>query len=133
MFIGNEDIRHQLAEVTKSFDKIHNQFKKIMDTTNKNSNIYYNCVQNESRKAELTTLLHKLEQTQKKLNDYLGGKSKTFPRFYFISTPDLLDILGSPDPEDIQRHLDKLFYAKRLVFGKGKVIKGMVDRKGESF
>jgi dynein heavy chain len=45
--------------------------------------------------------LNRLDNTQRQLNQYLGGKRTIFPRFYFITQPDLLDILGSSDPEDV--------------------------------
>jgi len=41
--------------------------------------------------------------------------------------------LGSSDAEDIQKNVNKLFMAKKLIFGSGKVIKGMIDPAGESF
>ena len=40
-------------DVANKFDKIHLAFCKIMEGTNRNRNIYANCVSNEGRKAEL--------------------------------------------------------------------------------
>jgi dynein heavy chain len=59
----------------------------------------------------------------------------SFPRFYFISNDDLLQILGSSDPKAIQPFLLSLFdNCKRLVFGKGdKVLVGMVSDEGEEY
>ncbi len=52
----------------------------------------------------------RLEEIQKSLDMYLETKKVIFPRFYFISNDDLLEILGqSKNPPAIQSHLKKLF------------------------
>jgi dynein heavy chain len=59
----------------------------------------------------------------------------SFPRFYFISNDDLLQILGSSDPMTIQPFLLRLFDGcKRLIFGNNnKVITGMESDEGEMY
>jgi len=97
IFIGSEDIRQQLREEAKKFDKNDKTFKKIMEVTFKNPNIYACCVSNESRFMELKTLSEELDKRQKSLSDYLDTKRGVFPRFYFLSDEDLLNILGNSE------------------------------------
>jgi dynein heavy chain len=137
IFKGSEDIRQQLPEEAKKFDKINNAYKKIMEVTQKNPNVHQSCVKAESgnRLGELKNISNELEKCQKSLSNYLETKRFAFPRFYFISDDDLLSILGSSDPKNIQQHLLKLFdNCKVITFGKGdKQINGMISDEDESY
>ena len=58
----------------------------------------------------LNELTGKLESMQRGLEQYLETKRHAFPRFYFISNDDLLEILANAKkPELIQQHIRKLF------------------------
>jgi dynein heavy chain, axonemal len=49
IFIGNEDIKQQLKEESKKFEKNNLAFKKIMEHTFKTPNIFAVCVQYEGK------------------------------------------------------------------------------------
>lgn len=60
------------------------------------------------RLVEIQGLGIGLENCQKSLNEYLDSKRRIFPRFYFISTDELLSILGSSEPSAVQNHIIKV-------------------------
>jgi len=42
--------------------------------------------------------------------DFMDGKRRAFPRFYFVSTADLLDILSNGNsPAKVMVHMPKIF------------------------
>ncbi|XP_018428368.1 PREDICTED: dynein heavy chain 2, axonemal [Nanorana parkeri] len=108
IFMG-EDIRKQLPQESAEFDQINISWKTIMDRLNNDSNAL--------RGTHFPGLLEKLgemnailEGIQKSLDLYLETKRQIFPRFYFLSNDDLLEILGqSRNPEAVQSHLKKCF------------------------
>jgi len=133
IFIGADDIRQQLPDEAKRFDKTDRNFIKMMDATYRNPNIYACCILADTKLQDLRNLSGDLDKCQKSLSEYLDSKRNIFPRFYFISDDELLSILGSSDPEMIQVHLLKLFdNCKKLDF-KGKQITGMHSDEGERY
>jgi len=108
---SSEDIRIALNEEAKKFDKTDANYKKIMDNVHKNPNTLQCCVRGDSanRLDELQNILNELDKCTKSLTQYLEGKRMGLPRFYFISDEDLLEILGSSDPQSIQPYLMKLY------------------------
>uniref|UniRef100_A0A803TFH7 Dynein axonemal heavy chain 17 n=1 Tax=Anolis carolinensis TaxID=28377 RepID=A0A803TFH7_ANOCA len=109
IFIGSEDIRNQLPEDSKRFDSIDKEFKKVMADAVKTPNVI-----EATNKPGLYDKLEALQQSlalcEKALAEYLETKRLAFPRFYFVSSADLLDILSNGnDPVEVSRHLAKLF------------------------
>jgi dynein heavy chain len=58
----------------------------------------------------LNGLNEQLEIVQKKLNDLLAAKRAMFPRFFFLSNEDLLEIIGQAmNPIAINKHIKKIY------------------------
>ena len=134
IFIGSDDIRQQLPEEAKRFDRIDKTWKKTMVETSKKTNVLASC-KAEGRLQTLEGLLEDLEACQKSLSSYLSAKRCAFPRFYFISDDELLSILGTSDVTSVQEHMLKLYdNCAALRFGRGnKTVAGMTSSEGESY
>ncbi|XP_058960986.2 dynein beta chain, ciliary-like [Pocillopora verrucosa] len=109
IFIGSEDIRNQLPEDSKRFDGIDVDFKELMKEAAEIPNVV-NCCNREGLYEKLENLQERLSLCEKALAEYLETKRLAFPRFYFVSSADLLDILSKGNqPIEVSRHLSKLF------------------------
>ncbi|XP_072544049.1 dynein axonemal heavy chain 2 [Salminus brasiliensis] len=108
IFLG-EDIRKQLSRESTEFDDINSSWKTIMDRLNKDNNALRG-THHPGLPEKLSEMNGKLEEIQKSLDMYLETKRQIFPRFYFLSNDDLLEILGqSRNPDAVQPHLKKCF------------------------
>ncbi|KAM7351793.1 dynein heavy chain 2, axonemal kl-2 isoform 2-T2 [Cochliomyia hominivorax] len=111
IFLG-EDIRKQLPLEAKRFNLITEEFKAITEKMFTGKTALK--ATHFKKPPFLLNRFHKiderLETIQRALEIYLETKRQLFPRFYFISNDDLLEILGnSKRPDLVQMHLKKLF------------------------
>ncbi|KAI8904300.1 dynein heavy chain and region D6 of dynein motor-domain-containing protein [Gorgonomyces haynaldii] len=109
IFIGTEDIRKQLPKESASFDQINVAWDGILKKILKQRNAL-KATHEPGLLEKLNDMNNQLEKIQKSLDMYLETKRQAFPRFYFLSNDDLLEILGnSKDPNAVQPHLKKCF------------------------
>jgi dynein heavy chain len=126
------DIRYQLPEQTAQFEIISRSFQGIMRSAIDSSNIVKSCCK-EGRLELFQDLFESLEKCQKSLSQYLESKRISFPRFYFISDEELINILGDADISGIEPYLLKLFdNVKKVKFSGGNIV-AIESSEKESF
>ncbi|KAI8909816.1 dynein heavy chain and region D6 of dynein motor-domain-containing protein [Gorgonomyces haynaldii] len=130
------DIQRQLPEEARMFSQVDRSWKDVMRKVSRNPN----AIKAGTTPGLLETMQQNnvlLDQIQKCLEDYLESKRLLFPRFYFLSNDELLEILSqTKNPQAVQPHLSKCFDAiKSLEFSSGDPksidIAAMVSPEGE--
>nr|XP_015200901.1 PREDICTED: dynein heavy chain 6, axonemal [Lepisosteus oculatus] len=126
------DIQRQLPAEAKMFLQVDKSWKEIMRKVNR--------LPNALRSATQPGLLEifqnnniLLDQIQKCLEAYLESKRVVFPRFYFLSNDELLEILAQTrNPQAVQPHLRKCFDAiSKLEFALLPHTEGKMTPAGE--
>ena len=94
LFIHSEEVKKELPEAAARFKDIDAEIKKVLAKAKEITNVVDVCTQDGLFK-NLEKQQKQLEICEKALADYMESKRRAFPRFYFVSTADLLDILSN--------------------------------------
>lgn len=104
-----EDIQKQLPNEAKLFQQVDKFWRDVMMRCKKNSLILETCA-SDALLSKFQGANKTLEDIQKSLEDYLETKRAAFPRFYFLSNDELLEILSQTrNAHAVQPHLRKCF------------------------
>jgi dynein heavy chain len=130
---SSEDIQKQLPTESGMFKKVDEMWREIMGETVANPSVRHvgeTKLDYVKRFQDAEVLLGKI---QRGLNDYLETKRLFFPRFFFLSNDELLEILSeTKDPLRVQPHLKKCFEGIHSIkFEKNLDITQIIDPKGE--
>ncbi|XP_054832932.1 dynein axonemal heavy chain 1 [Eublepharis macularius] len=129
---SSEDINRQLPVESKRYQTMERMWRKIMKNAEENREVINVCP--DPRLLEKLRECNKLlDLVQKGLSEYLETKRGAFPRFYFLSDDELLEILSqTKDPTAVQPHLRKCFEnIARLLFQEDLEITHMYSAEGE--
>lgn len=130
---SSEDINRQLPVESKRYQTMERLWRKVMRNAKENPQVISLCPDNRllDNLKECNKLL---EQVQKGLSEYLETKRNGFPRFYFLSDDELLEILSqTKDPTAVQPHLRKCFEnIARLKFEDDLKITEMYSAEAEA-
>uniref|UniRef100_A0A8C2YBK7 Dynein axonemal heavy chain 1 n=1 Tax=Coturnix japonica TaxID=93934 RepID=A0A8C2YBK7_COTJA len=129
---SSEDIKRQLPEESERFDVVDKDWRIVMKKANENPEVMSLCP-DPALLESLKKCNKLLELVQKGLSEYLETKRGAFPRFYFLSDDELLEILSqTKDPTAVQPHLRKCFEnIARLQFQEDLQITHMYSSEGE--
>eukprot|EP00163_Fabomonas_tropica_P031149 TRINITY_DN730_c1_g1_i7.p1 TRINITY_DN730_c1_g1~~TRINITY_DN730_c1_g1_i7.p1 ORF type:complete len:4213 (+),score=1156.03 TRINITY_DN730_c1_g1_i7:1002-12641(+) len=108
---SSDDINRQMPTEGKRFSTVDRMWRKVMGNAAKNPSVM--AVTSIDKVLDTFQECNKLlDLIQKGLSDYLETKRTSFPRFYFLSNDELLEILSqTKDPKAVQPHLRKCFEA----------------------
>eukprot|EP00095_Tigriopus_kingsejongensis_P002576 maker-scaffold274_size229011-snap-gene-1.23 protein:Tk02576 transcript:maker-scaffold274_size229011-snap-gene-1.23-mRNA-1 annotation:"hypothetical protein LOTGIDRAFT_210054" len=133
---NSEDIMKQMPIEGRKFNKVDRIWRNIMAKTVADPRVLQATSQ-PNMLANLSEANQLLDAIMKGLNDYLEKKRLFFPRFFFLSNDELLEILSeTKDPLRVQPHVKKCFEGiDHLKFEQDKFgnedIVGMVSKDQE--
>ncbi|KAI0987912.1 hypothetical protein GJ496_006330 [Pomphorhynchus laevis] len=106
VFIGG-DISRQLPLEARKFNAVDKMWLKMITKVKETPNILSCCISYDNNLEMLDFMLSQLDMCQTSLAGYLESKRLIFPRFYFLSDPVLLEILGqASEPIKLQPYFN---------------------------
>ncbi|XP_052743009.1 dynein axonemal heavy chain 1-like [Bicyclus anynana] len=128
----SEDISRQLPMEAKKYGTMERIWRRIMSAAQACPKIMVICP--DSRLLDsIVEARHLLAVVSRGLNEYMELKRLRFPRFFFLSDDELLEILSqSRNPRAVQPHLRKCFEnIAKVTFGPDLKISQMHSSEGE--
>jgi len=130
---SSEDIIRQLPTEARRFQGVDALWRKTLSETHLDSNFMTQADSDKRLEQKFKKANEKLEEITKGLNDYLEMKRLYFPRFFFLSNDELLEILSqTKEPRAVQAHLGKCFEGiNKVKFEDDVKISVMISAEGE--
>ncbi len=115
LFIGSDEVKRELPEDAFRFAGIDLDVRQILHEAWGMKNVKASCTM-DGLPAYLEQILQRLELCQKSLADFLDGRRRQFPRYYFVSEADLLDILSNGSvPHKVLVHTSKIYLCTKTL------------------
>ncbi|XP_063228083.1 LOW QUALITY PROTEIN: dynein axonemal heavy chain 7-like [Bacillus rossius redtenbacheri] len=129
---SSEDIVAQMPSEATLFQEVDGAYRKIVHSVHKEPRVLLTAAA-EGILQLLEECMRKLETINDGVDTYLENKRLFFPRFFFLSNDELLEILSeTKDPLRVQPHLKKCFEGiSKLGFDDQLDIYSMFSSEGE--
>ena len=130
---SSPDIRKQMPAEAKRFLTVDKIWRETMQNVIDDPAVL-SVTEEEGMLDRLVKSNSLLDTIQKGLADYLNEKRVFFPRFFFLSNDELLEILSeTKDPTKVEPHLKKCFEGiDALKFAKNGDIVSMISKEKET-
>eukprot|EP00755_Sulcionema_specki_P020771 Sspe_Gene.12750::Locus_4355_Transcript_2_2_Confidence_0.222_Length_4895::g.12750::m.12750/K10408/DNAH; dynein heavy chain, axonemal len=131
---SHKELQQQWPEDARSFLTVDKGFRELMKRTAGNPGVRSTLTQNNyTLLPQCKKDIDSLERIEKRLEEKLDQKRRLFPRFYFLSNDDLLDILAQiRNPDKIAPHMLKMFdNIKKLILTESADVTHMCSSEGE--
>jgi len=111
LFIHSEEVRKELPKESDEFVQIDTDVKFLLKQA-KHLQFAITFSIEDGYLQKIESANEKLAKCEKALQRFMEDKKTCFPRFYFVSPADLLDILSNGNiPTKVMPHMPKIFQA----------------------
>lgn len=111
LFIHSDEVKKELPNESEKFKDIDVDVKTLLADGFKHKKALNFCIQ-EYVLPKLESIQDNLAICEKALNEFMYSKQVSFPRFFFVSSADLLDILSNGNnPSKVMIHMPKIISA----------------------
>jgi len=115
LFIHSDEVKRELPEDATRFAAIDLDVRATLLRAWDDRNVK-DAFNREGLYQNLERIQEQLDMCKKSLADFLDGRRRQFPRFYFVSEADLLDILSNGNkPETILSHVPKVYLSTKTL------------------
>lgn len=115
LFIHSDEVKRELPEDSTRFITIDLDTRAVLRKAWETKNVK-DAFNEKGLIDKLEGIQEQLDMCKKSLADFLDGRRRQFPRYYFVSEVDLLDILSNGgSPAKILSHISKIYLSTKTL------------------